>query len=242
MRLKSLVSLCFVLLATSAGYCSPPVVPKEIKVKPSQLVRIPVKTDVEIGFTRNFTDDEAFFGELVSPKGTRQFVFQAQVDDKGNPLKSQYVIGWWVKGETEGVTTTLVAGTPTPIVPVPPDVPPGPPNPPIPPVDPLKTFRVIFIYESADTITPDVRAVVYGKAVEDWMNANCTGGKAGWRRRDKDAPGDTDPTMSALWNAVKPAVTVTPSVAIERNGKVEIINIEATPAKMIETLTKYRGK
>ncbi len=235
MRFKSLASICILLIASSIGYCSPPEVPKEIKVKPGQLVRIPVKTDVEIGFTRNFTDDEAFFGELVSPKGTRQFVFQAQVDDKGNPLKSQYVIGWWVKGETEGVTTTLLAGTPTPIVPVPPDVP-------IVPVDPLKTFRVIFIYESADTLTPDVRAVVYGKVVEDWMNANCTSGKAGWRRRDKDAPGDADPTMSALWNTIKPAITVTPCVAMERNGKVEIINISVTPAKMVEELSKYRGK
>ncbi len=135
-------------------------------------------------------------------------------------------------------------GEPKPPVPPTPPVPPVPPVPPTPPTptpDPLKSFRVIVIYESAMTLTADQRAVAYGKAVEDWLNANCTEGKNGWRRRDKDAPGESDPTMAALWAAVKPAITTTPCIAIERNGKVTIINLDATPARMIETLNAYKG-
>lgn len=126
-----------------------------------------------------------------------------------------------------------------------PPQPPGPvvpPKPPEPKPDPVTSFRVILIYESADRLTPDQRAVMFGAVVENWLNTNCTGGKAGWRRRDKDAPGDADATMKALWDAVKPKVTVTPCVAVERNSKVEIINIEPTPAKMVEVFQTYKGK
>ena len=107
------------------------------------------------------------------------------------------------------------------------------------------------MYESGDSLTAAQRGIVYGKAVEDFLTANCTGGKSGWRRRDKDAPGENDATMAALWAAVEPGtlpdgkpdpkrITVTPCVVMERNGKVEIVNLEATPAAMIDKLKKYR--
>jgi hypothetical protein len=130
--------------------------------------------------------------------------------------------------------------------PQPPPVPPKPvdpvvPDPVVPKPVPVTSFRVIFIVETADTLTAAQRAVVYGKAVEEWTTANCTGGKNGWRRRDKSVPGDADPTMAALWAAIQPNVTTTPAVAVEVNGKVEIIPVEATPAKMIDVLKTYRG-
>ncbi len=84
--------------------------------------------------------------------------------------------------------------------------------------------------------------MIYGRVVEDWLNANCTDGNKGWRRRDKDAPGENDPKMAALWSAVQPAVTTTPCIAVEVNGKVEIIPTEATTAAMIAKLNTYRGK
>jgi hypothetical protein len=110
------------------------------------------------------------------------------------------------------------------------------------PVDPLKTFRIIFINESSDQQRPEDRAIMTGKVVEDWMIANCTGGRAGFRRFDKDITADDDKPFAALWAAVKPVVTVVPCVAMERNGKVKIVNLEATPAKMIEVFEAYRGK
>lgn len=126
-----------------------------------------------------------------------------------------------------------------------PPVPPGPtpPGPPTPgPVDPLTSFRVIFVYESEMNLTTDQRGVIYGKATSDWLDANCTGGKAGWRRRDKDAPGENDPTMAAFWKAVQDAKPSTPCIAMERNGKVEIQNLTTPAAKQIEVLAAYKGK
>lgn len=121
-----------------------------------------------------------------------------------------------------------------------PQPPPGP-NPPPKPPEPLKSFRVVFIFESGQTLTAAQNSVLYGKTVEDYLNATCTGGKNGWRRRDKDLGGESDPTMASLWAAVKPAVTVVPCVAVERNGKVEIIPLEATPAAMVAKLKTYAG-
>lgn len=108
------------------------------------------------------------------------------------------------------------------------------------PPQPVTSFRVFLVYESGATYSSAVNSVLYGNAVEEWLNANCTGGKAGWRRRDKDLSGDADPTMAAMWNAVKPAVTTIPCAAVEVNGKVEIIPLGKTPAEMVATFKKYR--
>lgn len=122
-----------------------------------------------------------------------------------------------------------------------PQPPPKPVDPKVEPVQPAKSLRVFLVFESEDSLTPAQRGVIYGKVVEDWLNANCTGGKAGWRRRDKDSPGEADPTMAALWSAVQPKVTATPCVAVERDGKVELIDLGANPAKMVEVLNSYKG-
>ena len=50
-----------------------------------------------------------------------------------------------------------------------------------------------------------------------------------------------DPTFAALWAAIKPAVTATPCVAIEVNGKVEILPLEATPAAQVAKFKTYTG-
>lgn len=118
---------------------------------------------------------------------------------------------------------------------------PDPDPPPDPKPVPVTSFRVIFIYESGDTLTPKQNSVIYGKTVEDFLIANCTGGKTGFRRRDKDAPGEADATFAALWAAVKAKLKMgdTPCVAIERDGKVDIIPLSATPAEMVAVLRKY---
>jgi hypothetical protein len=127
-----------------------------------------------------------------------------------------------------------------------PQPPPDPPTPPVPPPPtPVTSFRVIFVTESGDTLTAAQNSVIYGKTVSDYLSAKCTGGVAGWRRRDKDAPGESDPTMAGMWDAIKPKVTGTPCVAIavERgDGKgivVDILPLEATPAAQVATFDKY---
>lgn len=218
----------------------PPEVPIELKAKPGQMIRVSVKTDAEIGTLRNFTDTEAFWGELVSPKGTRQFVFQAPADGK----RSTFVVGWWTKGELEGTATTItVEGVaPTPL-PVPPEPNPPEPKPPTPvPPTPAKTFQVLVIYESGATHSAGQKAVMEGKVVEDWLNANCTGGKTGWARVDKDFPVEKMPAqLRELWAVTKLAVTGVPCVAIARDTRVSIEPLATTPAAMVDVLNRLKG-
>lgn len=140
-------------------------------------------------------------------------------------------------GPSKPRVVTLVFGTaPTP-------VPPGPVDPPVPPA-PVTSFRVILVFESAATLRPGEGAVLYGKAVEDYLVANCSGGKDGFRRKDKDASTTNDtPTMNALWTAVRAAIkpgTKTPFAAVEVNGKVTLEPLPATPDEAVKLFTKYK--
>lgn len=123
----------------------------------------------------------------------------------------------------------------------PPEPDPKPPGPKPPEPKPVTSFRVIIGFESGTTYPQSIINVMYGNVVEEWLNANCTGGKAGWRRRDQSIGGENDPTMAALWKAVKDAAPTTPFFAIEVNGKVEIVSFEPTPAAMVSKLNTYRG-
>lgn len=115
----AMLSSCLFFVASA--FAAPPDVQPAISAKPGQLIRITIKDATEeLGSARNFSDDEAFFGELVSPKGTRQFVFQAPTlpedPEALAKYKSSYVLTWWKKGETEGAMTTItVSGAPSPI-------------------------------------------------------------------------------------------------------------------------------
>jgi hypothetical protein len=143
---------------------------------------------------------------------------------------------------------TLTGGV-APPGPTPPG--PKPPDPPAPPV-PVTSFRVVFVYESGTNLTAAQSAVIYGKAVEAYLNATCTkeGNLPGWRRYDKDTDAANEqPTMRALWAAVKPALTTVPCVVIEVNGKADILAIDKpdgkggrvtlTPAEALALLKKY---
>lgn len=106
---------------------------------------------------------------------------------------------------------------------------------------PVTSFRVFLIYESGATYPQAAINVLYGGQVEEWLTANCTGGKSGWRRRDRSLGGENDPTFAAMWAAIQPKLTTHPCIAIEVNGKVEIIPLEPTQAAMVEKLKTYRG-
>lgn len=167
-------------------------------------------------------------------------------------VEVKYKLGIVDGGKIKYTTKTgslkfLVGEVPPPLPPTPPPVPPTPPmpppDPPIPP-QPVVSFRVILVQESGDTLTGAQKSVFYGKTVEDFLNATCTGGKAGWRRRDKDMPGENDPAMAQVWSAVKgefaaPKNTKTPAVVVQVNSKIEIIPLAATPVEMVAILKKY---
>ena len=48
--------------------------------------------------------------------------------------------------------------------------------------------------------------------------------------------------VKALWEAVKPNLTVTPSWIIEVNGKADILPFPANAAEALKTLQNYGGK
>lgn len=221
-----------VLLVASFAQAAPPDVPRTITAPAGQLVRVVAKGDAEIGYLRNFPDDAAFFDELAPRKGERRFVFQAT-------KPGVYVVGFWTANEKEGVACTItVTGEVTP-----PD-PPKPPDPPVPPIPAPTGFRVIFVYETANALTPAMQQVMFGEKVRQYLDAKTAphpqGGK-GWRRLDKDVDvvNEKDPDLKALWQTARPKVTTIPCVIVSVNEKAEIIPFPASEADALAVFAKY---
>lgn len=152
-------------------------------------------------------------------------------------VQAQIVEGASIKTVAE-LVVEVVGGNPDP---TPDPVKPDPPKPP----DPAKTFRVVFVYESEQTLTAGQKSVVYAKSVSDYLNERATkeGDRPGWRRYDQNTAADNEqPTMKALWAAVKPKVTAVPCVAVEVDGKVDIVPLPATPEDAVALFKKYRGE
>ena len=123
-----------------------------------------------------------------------------------------------------------------------PQPPPKPDDPIVPKPKPVVTsFRVIGIYDTAATMTAVQTSVLYGNQVEDWLTANCTGGKDGWRRRGKDADGSDDKAFASLWSAVKGETIKAPCWAVQVNDKVELIPFEANQAEQVKKFAEYKG-
>jgi hypothetical protein len=120
-------------------------------------------------------------------------------------------------------------------------IPPPKPKPDDPkPPEPAKTFRVIMVHETATPLTAAQHGVIYGKVVEEYLTKNATGGKAGWKRRDPNTPSEAG-IMGELWTAAKAELKPTdpPCVVVEKDGKVEIIPLAATPEEMVAVFDKY---
>jgi hypothetical protein len=126
-------------------------------------------------------------------------------------------------------------------------IPPPKPKPdpkPDPKPEPVTSFRVLFVYESGDTLTAAQQSVIYAKSVSDYLDGACTkeGTQPGWRRFDKDAAGANEPpVMRALWAAVKPKLTTVPCLVVEVNGKADILPLPATTAEAVALFKKYGG-
>lgn len=155
------------------------------------------------------------------------------------------VAAWGVKdGKPMKLATFAVDANVGPRPPPPKPVDPVIPDPVIP--VPAASFRVIFAVESGDTLTPAQNSIIYGVAVENWLLKNCTGGKDGFRRRDKDNPNVTGKELSEIWAAARQSITRTPCAIVEKNNHIEIIALEETPQKMIDVFNEYltgkRGK
>lgn len=175
-------------------------------------------------------------GQVETRKYTAPFLFYVEPTGVGQVEIDFIPIGLKLESEIGFRSIAVNNGQ----APQPPPTPPTPPTP-----VPVTSFRVIFVYESGTTLTQAQNGVIYGKSVEDYLNAACTGGKTGWRRRDKDAPGENDPTMKAIWDVAKPEFappknTAVPALVIQVNDKVTIEPLPATQADAVTLLKKYR--
>jgi len=152
------------------------------------------------------------------------------------------VVGWWTKGEAEGVSTTItVDGAKADPAPEPKPKP-GPDPEPKP--GPVTSFHVVMVYESGATLPPVKMGVLFSGEIRDYLDAATTpdAGTKGWRLRDKDANADNDtPFQKSLWAAIKPQVTTVPCYAVEVNGKVEIVPLPASVYEGLATLKRYNG-
>jgi hypothetical protein len=163
--------------------------------------------------------------------------------DKAEITRKRAALAKGLKAQYDSLTIKLtkagiIGPQPKPPAPKPKPKPDDPPAP-----TPARSFRVIFAVESGDTLTPGQLGAIYGLEVENWLLKNCTGGKAGFARRDKDNPVVAGKDLGDIWQAARPSIARTPAVVVERNTKVEIIPVEDTPAKMIAVLDEYlQGK
>lgn len=207
-----------------------------VRAHPAGLVKVVKKKgprDISAKFVdgTGFVEDRTYDGP---------FVFVVTAAGTGRVELDVIPIG--LKAEADIVSAVIDVGAGEgPRPPPKPDDPPKP-KPDEPPPKPATTFQVLMVFESGDTLTAAQNGVLYGKAVEDYLTARCTGGKAGWGRRDKDADPATDTTpLKGLWAAVKPKVTSTPALAIAVDDRVTLEPLPATPAAAVELLKKYSG-
>ena len=120
-----------------------------------------------------------------------------------------------------------------------PDVSPGPAPSPTP--EPVKSFRVIFVKESGATLSGEQLAIPGAKDIREFLEAKTTqeSDLPGWREFDPQQPTDNEqPTMKALWEAVKPKLIAPPCIVIEVNGHA---TVQAMPSTVAETVSLLKN-
>lgn len=131
-----------------------------------------------------------------------------------------------------------------------PQPPPGPgptpePEPdPVPKPEPVKSFRVIFVVESGDTLPAKQSAIAGAKSILDYLDKKTTkdDGRPGWREFDPDQTTANEPEVfQRLWESIKLKSWDTPCLAIEVNGKVDVLPYPSDTPSALATLKKYGG-
>lgn len=110
--------------------------------------------------------------------------------------------------------------------------------------EPVKSFRVIFVKESGQTLTGEQVAIPGAKEIRDYLTAKTTqeGGQVGWREYDpQQQTTNEQPTMKKLWETAKPSLLPAPCLIVEVNGKAIVMPFPKTVAEAVETLKKAGG-
>lgn len=230
------VAFCLALLATDPTPPAPAAVfltaPKTITVRLGEKILIEAKTSAKkvTWKTPIGIDTEAIDGgkRLACWAGEGTYRLLASIPRGEDVLHSETIL--------------IVTGPrppPTPPQPPPDPVPPTPPQP-----EPVKSFRVIFAFETSSTLTAAQTGVIYARDVQNYLNSHCTkeSNFSEWRRYDQNVNTSNElPNMKALWAAVQPKLTVLPCLVIEKNGKADILPLPATVADALAVLKSYGG-
>lgn len=110
---------------------------------------------------------------------------------------------------------------------------------------PVKSFRVIFVKESGQTLNAAQTAIPAAQAIRAYLNLKTTqeGNVAGWREYDPQQITDNEQaTMKALWEAVKPKLLPAPCMIIEVNGHATVMAFPANADECLTTLKKFGGE
>jgi hypothetical protein len=123
---------------------------------------------------------------------------------------------------------------------------PSPPTPdPAPIPEPVKSFRVIFVKESGQTLSGEQTAIPGAAEIREFLDSTATqeGNTAGWREFDPDQQTSNEQaTMKALWEAVKPKLLPAPCLIVEVNGHAKVLPFPANVAECMQVLKKAAGE
>lgn len=235
MRAKALAALVALVILHSSAWAQAPV----LEVHGPQVVEVGRKIVVQAETTAKKVTWKVPAGcDSVPLDGKRLAVWA---------LPGTYTFTAMVPNGDDVVAVDVVL---TVTGPRPPPNPPGPVDPPT-PVDPVtppvvvKSFRVIFVKESGATLPAGQSSIPAAKAIRDYLAAKTTpeGGIQGWREYDPQSNvANEQPTMKALWAAVKPKITAVPCVVVEVNGKADIVPFPADAATALKLLKTYGGE
>jgi hypothetical protein len=160
----------------------------------------------------------------------------ASEPQQSNPL------GFWLVVIAIVFFATRDGGKPDVPKPIDPVVPVAPVEP---EPEPVRSFRVIFVKESGSTLTAEQTAIPGAKAIREYLNAKTTreGNQPGWREYDPhQTTAGEQPTIAALWEAVKPKLNAIPCMIVEVNGKATVVSYPANAAEALNTLQRYGGQ
>lgn len=181
-------------------------------------------------------------GKLETRNYTAPWVYFITAPGKGKAELILVPKGVKLESDIARQVLTVVGTTPNPPPDPDPDVIPDPIDP-----DPgrVKSFRVIFVKESGQTLNAAQTAIPGAKAIRAYLNLKTTqeGNVAGWREYDPQQIVDNDQaTMKALWEAVKPKLLPAPCMVIEVNGHATVMAFPANVEECLTTLKKFGGE
>ena len=226
-RWLSLVTVC--VLATSIGAAPPELVlPAEVAGQPGEFVMVPAKTTGKAVSWKAIDPGLNLF-PVILLKDSKTAVVTAS-----RPGRYRLLAVTAAGDEVSPIAETIVVIG---------DAPPAPPGPNPPAPTPTGPFRVIWVYESMDAMTPEVQRVMFSNKVTTYLDAKCEKGRdgiAGWRRWDKDVQPDGE--WKPIWDATKPKLTTTPCLVVVKGTTVEILPMPKTEDEALATLKKYGGE